>query len=138
MIPGEIWLGDNIEPNKVWIGNIIKCTKFKRTTEYNDGNYAYGSVEIETEVYKKNAVLIEITNGGFIDLDFIKNESLSDYKKIYNCFNKHGWKCKNIILPTIASEKDSLYVDKKTLIPFFDECNQVEKTSVKQLKKSVC
>lgn len=93
-----------------------------------------GYIVEDDELYKENAVLIKIKNGGYVDLE--KLNSILDYIKIYRDITKDGYHV-GLIMPTSAYGIDSLFVDEKSLKPYYINKQQKSNISAHQLKKQI-
>lgn len=107
--------------NQTFKGNIMRCTKYDKN-EIGFGTTGCSCRENQpaTELYKENATLIKIGNH-YVDID-VTNNYLGCLLLI---LIKKG-------LTTNYSKKDQLFVDKKTLKPFY---NNVSKTKIKGLRR---
>ena len=87
------------------------------------------------ELYKENAVLIKVKNGGYVDLENFN--SILDYIKIHQDITKNGYRLGGLIMSTSAHCINSLFVDRKSLIPYYKNKEQDNNISVHQLKKQI-
>ena len=94
-----------MKPDKIFIGNIKRCTKYISHSRFTGNVFigeecvslnSFGYIESEDELYKENAVLVKLTDrlSGVIpkrelSKEFIKNnkitieqEDLSKYKRL--------------------------------------------------------
>ena len=115
---------------QILIGDIKKCTRYKEHTTFsiNTGDIIdrIGYTETEGEVYKKDAVILKMNNGGYIDID---NYNTIGKLRILTSRSKLG----GLVLSKFASYEGCLYID--NLKPYFNDQLQVNKILVKQLKK---
>ncbi len=133
-----------MKTDQIFIGNIRKCTKyeihitFSSSTCIDDqciGYDSFGHIEEEDELYKENAVLIKIENGGYVDLE--RFNSILDYIGIYRNLTKDGYRLGGLMMSTSAHCIDSLFVDEKSLKPYYAGKQKTGDISVRQLKKQV-
>lgn len=133
-----------MKTDQIFIGNIRKCTKYETHTTISSsahiGNQcilreSFGYIDEENELYKKNAVLIKIENGGYVDLE--RFNSILDYIKIYRDITKNGYRLGGLMMSTSAYSIDSLFVDEKSLKPYYGDNQQINDISVRQLKKQI-
>lgn len=131
-----------MKTDQIFIGNIRKCTKYKMHTTLISslfigdqcvGSDSFGHIETDDELYKENAVLIKIKNGGYVDLE--RFNSILDYIKIYRSITKNGYRLDGLMMSTSAHCIDSLFVDEKSLKPYYSNKSQINNISVRQLKK---
>ena len=129
---------------QVFIGDIRKCTRYDMENIFMSEDYATGTVLGHTikedELYKKDAILVKVTEGSlsssaYVDLESIK--SSLDMIKLKKYITKgHGWTNNSLMIPTHATGVDSLFVDVISLRPYYE--GEIDKNiSVKQLKKEI-
>lgn len=112
---------------QVFIGDIRICTKYGSKEMFPGLN----KIVKETKEYKKDAVLIKIKNGGFVDIDCIN--SITDYMDIITHKTKGGWRLGGLMMDIKPNYEGALYVDITSLKPYFEN-KQVNNVSIKQLK----
>ena len=131
-----------MKPEQIFIGNIKKCTKYEEHTTFSSSMYignqciccdSFGTIAVDDEIYKENAVLIKIKNGGYVDLERLN--SLLDYIKIHQDITKNGYRLGGLMMSTSAHCIDSLFVDEESLKPYYTDEQQIGNISVHQLKK---
>ena len=133
-----------MKPGQIFIGNIRKCTKYTiYNTLFSNEMYInnqcvecdfFGYIDTDDELYKENAILIKIKNGGYVDLENFN--SILDYIKIHKSTTKNGFTTGGLIIPTTAHSLGSLFVDRKSLKPYYsDKCQK--DISIRQLKKQI-
>lgn len=132
-----------MKTDQIFIGDIRKCTKYETHTTFSGSTYignqhiycdSFGYIDEDDELYKENAILIKIENGGYVDLE--RFNSILDYIKIYRDIKKDGYRL-GLMMSTSAHCIDSLFVDEKSLKPYYDDKRQKDSISVHQLKKQV-
>lgn len=132
-----------MKSSQIFIGNIKKCTKYQTFVAFSGNTYIndqctgcdqFGYIETNDEIYKENAILIKIGNSGYVDLERL--HSILDYIKIHQDI-KNGYHLGGLIMPTSAYHIDSLFVDRKSLKPYYSDKQQVNNVSVLQLKKQI-
>ena len=126
-----------MEENRLFIGNIRRCTKYgkKKKISMNIyiGDYCLNSdygeyMEIEDELYKEKTILIKTEDNHFIELDNItKIYKISKIKKRNNTLQ-------NIKMTTYPSGEKNLFVDKKSLEPYESIINKAPKAIEKIIK----
>lgn len=135
-----------MKKEQIYIGDIKKCTVHDHFHEiHTTGIFAYAEtgVRFEGDIVKKNAILVKDDNDMFIDIETLN--SVLNYVKLY----KDKWlmstdlyttgvytKLSGLLMRTIPSSVDSLFVDKKTLKPYFYNFEKEEKISARQLRKN--
>lgn len=133
-----------MKTEQIYVGNIRKCTKYETHTTFSNRTYigdqcigcdSFEYIDSDDELYKENAVLIKIKNGGYVDLERIN--SILDYIRIYRDITKDGYRLGGLMMSTSAHSKDSLFVDKKPLKPYYDDKQPNSKISIHQLKKQI-
>ena len=133
-----------MKKHQIFIGDIRKCTRYDMESIFMKEDYATGTVLGHTikedELYKKDAILVKVTEGSlsssaYIDLESI--ESSLDMLKLKKYIIKgHGWINNSLMIPTYATGVDSLFVDAISLKPYYER--EISKNvSVKQLKKEI-
>lgn len=133
-----------MKTDQIFIGDIRKCTKYETHTTFSSSTYigdqcigcdSFGHIVEDDELYKENAVLIKIENGGYVDLE--RFNSILDYIRIYRDITKDGYRLGGLMMSTSAHCIDSLFVDEKSLKPYYTDKQQIDDISVHQLKKQV-
>lgn len=128
---------------QIFIGDIRKCTKYEMHTTFSSNTYiddqcigcdSFGYLCIDDEIHKKDAILIKIENGGYVDLE--RFNSVFDYIKIYRDLTKDGYRLGGLMMSTSAHCIGSLFVDKESLKSYYPDKQQTNNISVRQLKKS--
>ena len=127
-----------INKENVLIGNIIKCT------EYDVSNYminedialitSFGSLNVVNKPYKENQILIRICDNPEVYVELKKLKTFLTYISIYSKVDKNGIILVKIILSTSASYIGDIYVDRKSLKPYYNENGKVK---VKKIKRDV-
>lgn len=130
-----------MKSDQIFIANLRKCTKhnshaiFQSSTEINGqslGEEIFGFVDTEDELYKENAILIKMKNGGYVDIDVLRN--YFDYLKLFKDITPNGFVNNGIFLSTMPSKVGDVFVDYKTIEPYYD-FPQVENISFRSLKR---
>ncbi len=133
-----------MKTNQIFIGDIRKCTKYDRHTTFSCSTYfdnqcigcdSIGYIDKDDELYKANAILIKIQNGGYVDLE--KLHSILDYIGVYLDITKDGYRLGGLMMSTFPYCINSLFVDESSLRPYYDSKQQTTDISVRQLKKQV-
>lgn len=133
-----------MKTDKIFWGNIRKCTKYEvhkvfTCSEYiNDqciGSDSFGYVERDDELFKENAILIKIENGGYVDLENLN--SILDYIRIYRDIKKDGFRLGGLMMSTSPHCAGSLFVDQDSLTPYYAKNQQVTDIMLKRLKQQV-
>lgn len=133
-----------MKKDQIFIGDIRKCTKYEIHTTFGNNAYigdvcigcdSFGYINSNDELYKENAILIKIENGGYVDLE--RFNSFLDYVRIYQNITKNGYCLGKLMMPTSAYCINSLFVDEKSLKSYYDDKQQADNISVRQLKKQL-
>lgn len=133
-----------MKTDQIFIGDIRKCTKYNTHTTFSSSMYigdqcigcnSFGYVDEDDELYKENAVLIKVKNGGYVDLENFN--SILDYIKIHQDITKNGYRLGGLIMSTSAHCVNCLFVDRKSLKPYYTNKEQDNNISVHQLKKQI-
>lgn len=133
-----------MKTDQIFKGDIRKCTKYKTHVTLSGSTYigeqciesdSFGYIEDDDEIYKENAILIKIKNGGYVDLERLN--SILDYIRIYRDISKNGYRLGGLMMPTSSFCVDRLFVDEKSLKPYYDNEQQTKNISVRQLKKQI-
>lgn len=131
-----------MKSEQIFIGDIRKCTKYETNNTFSSGMYignqcidctSFGYIDTDDEIYKENAVLIKLKNGSYVDLERLN--SVLDYIRIYRDMTSDGYYLGGIMMSTSAYGMDSLFVDEKSLTPYYTDKQQPSHISVHQLKK---
>lgn len=131
-----------MKPDKVFIGNIKRCTKYISHSRFTGNVFigeecvslnSFGYIESEDELYKENAVLVKTKNGGYIDLENFN--SILDYLKIYKDDAQRDYNLWKTIMPTHSRDSNSLFVDENSLKPYFNSEDKKEEISIYQLRR---
>ncbi len=133
-----------MKAEQIFIGNINKCTKYEQhdilKSELIDGITGevvgcqkFGYIEREGEVYKENAILIRLQNGGYVDIDNLN--SILDHLSVHRDITKDGYRAGRLIMPTLAWKEGCLYVDESTLRKCYSESESQDKVTVRSLKQ---
>lgn len=124
---------------QIFIGNIRRCTEFRINVPSSPqflgvdiGPFPF--IKVEDELYKKDAILIKLKDGNYVDLENLN--SFLDYIKLHKDI-KRPYYNNSLILPTSARCLNALFVEMQSLRPYYTEKNQVDKISVYQLKKQI-
>ena len=128
-----------MKTDQIFIGDIRRCTKYEKHITLssmiaNIGRESFGYIEEDDELYKENAILIKIKNGGYVDLE--RFNSILDYIKIHKDITKNGYRLGGLMMSTSAHCLDSLFVDEESLKPYYT-AKQTSNLSVHQLKKQI-
>lgn len=128
-----------MKTDQIFIGDIRRCTKYEKhitlsSMTANVIRESFGYIEEDDELYKENAILIKIKNGGYVDLE--RFNSILDYIKIHKDITKNGYRLGGLMMSTSAHCLDSLFVDEESLKPYYT-AKQTSNLSVHQLKKQI-
>ena len=132
-----------MKPEQIFIGNIKRCTEYKEHITSQDKTYIngqcficdeFGYIETNSEFFKENAILIKIKKGGYVDLERLN--SLLDYIRVYKDIRFNGYMLGGLMMDTSPHDLNSLFVDKKSLKPYYSN-EQTKNISVRQLKKQL-
>lgn len=130
-----------MKSDKIFIGNIRKCTKYEEHVMFSSETYIgsellgrerFGSIEEDDELYKENAILIKVKNGGYVDLD--RFNSILDYIRLHRCCTKNGIRLGGLVISTSPYKLESLFVDEKSLKPYYPVNEEIKDTSILKLK----
>lgn len=133
-----------MKTDQIFIGDIRKCTKYETHTTFSGSEYigdccigcdSFGYIDEDNELYKENAILIKIKNGGYVDLE--RFNSILDYIKIHQDITKDGYRLGGLMMSTSAHCINSLFVDENSLKPYYADKQQTSDISVRQLKKQI-
>lgn len=128
-----------MKSERIFIGNIMKCTKYEEHMTFSASSSINGIpisrdiegyTEWDDKIFKENAILIKLKSGGYVDLDNIN--SLLSYLKFIKDSNKDGFILGSYIMDDSPHELNCLFVDEDSLKPYNTEQKNI---SVHQLKK---
>lgn len=129
--------------NQVFTGTIRRCTKYETHTTFSSemfignislGADALGYIDEDSVIEKENAVLIQVTDGGYVDVESYK--SAVDYFKVRQSISSEGFRLGGLIMSTSPHREDCLYVDSTTLKPYYSK-SEPKNISVRKLKKEL-
>lgn len=124
-----------IDLENVYVGNIMRCTRYEEYTnnvvEDEFGANSFGEKIIEGKIYKDNALLLKVTDNGFVDLDELNG--YLDYLKINKSKTKFGFRLGGLILAKTPWKMNSFYVSD---VQEYSKENQNGKVKLKDLKKN--
>lgn len=132
-----------MKPEQIFVGNIRKCTKYEEYTTFSSSMYngnecvirdSIGTIATDDEIYKKQAILIKMKNGGYVDLERLN--SILDSMKVYRDITKDGYRLGGLIMSTSAYCMGCLFVEEESLKPYYNYSNK-QQISVYQLKKQI-
>jgi len=132
-----------MKTNQIFRGDIKICTSYETYTSIVSEAYigdqcigrdCLGHIELDSEFYKRNAILLRIRRDKYVDLNRIA--SILDYIKIYLESRRKGFYLEDLAISTRPWSKGSLFVDEKSLKPYFDNMKQVSDISILRLKSN--
>ncbi len=119
----------NVKGDNVYTGTIKICINIKGYEEHGDSkfvpfirinNMVDGEIIHNTEVIEENAVLIRVKDNTFVTVKDAKKNGILKSKK----------------LSTFPDNDGELFVDKKTIVPYYSEINKDNNhVNIKQLVK---
>ncbi len=128
--------------SQIFTGTIRRCTEHEvhsifSLSTYIDGQCigcdGIGSVHIDSEIYKENAVLIKLQNGDYVDLESL--DSILDYIRIYQSYS---YGLRGLMMSSFQpNHVGELFVDDTSLKPYYGDEQASKHVSVYQLKKRV-
>ena len=132
-----------MKPEQIFIGNIRKCTMYEDTTVKCNSYFGntliscdtFGQIKTKSKLYKSNAILIKLKCGGYVDIDNLNN--ILDYLKIHKDIKKNGYYLGGMIMTDEAHNKDCLFVEYKSLRPYYQHPETEKNISVKKIKKEI-
>lgn len=123
--------------NQIFIGDIRKCTKYEMheifLREDSVTGTIIGHIETEDELYKKDAILIKLTSGAYVDLE--KINSSFDLIKLRRNIIENDLAHNSLMMSTSPDKLNSLFVDEESLKSYYKDSVD-ERVSVKMLKKT--
>ena len=129
-----------LEIDNVYVGNINKCTKYVTNNLFSSNNFMFGSINQEVTPYKKNAILLKVKNGGYVDIQNIKSniDILKIYRDLLLSPNGFYRTNNNLMISTRPTKENDLCVDVDSLKPYYIGHNPKEAdiTSIKRLTKN--
>lgn len=133
-----------MKSDRIFIGNIKKCTVYDEHSTFSSSFYigdrcitteSYGTIGINSEMIKKNAVLLRLTEGGYVDLESLN--SYLDYLKARKDVGRKGFRLGRLILPDVALGLDYVFVDRHSLKQYYSDKSKKQKVSVRRLIKQL-
>lgn len=117
--------GEFMNNGKIFVGNIMRCVRYRKKTASLFGNFDTADkgncIDIQSEIYKEYAILLQVSDGCYIDFNNLKtSESL---RKIIECVSLNI-SLDGVILKTFETSEGCLYVDHESL-RCFDEIESI-------------
>ena len=131
-----------MKTEKIYIGNIRRCTSYEEhytrtaSTCIDDmciENESLGYINSDDVLYKENAILLKLDNGGFVDLEDLN--SLLDILKLKKNSLSKWITLGGSVMITTPYENDCLFVDRNSLRNYSDEVKS--NVSVYKLRKNI-
>lgn len=128
-----------MKSDSIFVADIKKCTSYDTTNlfcceEYINGKLVgrsgFGYITHEGEVIKKDAILINLKNGGYVDIDSLNG--VVDVVKTLKDMRRRGFVTGGKIMSTSPSRVGSVYVCTDSLRPYNSKEKEV---SILQLKR---
>ena len=122
-----------------FIGNVNICTKY----EIKDliKNVRGGSISglasriIESKTYRKNIPLLKLNDGNYVCVDSI--DSLKKYIELYDYIISKNSYNHDIILSSCPLQEREIFVDEKSLVPYYDKKDCKQKTSIRKVQNDL-
>ena len=129
-----------IDKEKVFVGNLRKCTKYDTSNcisiEDSAGITTFGHISIDSEVCKEDDILIKICDNLEVYVRLRNLQTILSYIEVYNNIAKDGAvSIGEMILSTSSTGLGSIFVDMGSLKPYYQD--EKGKVKVKQIKKDV-
>ena len=132
-----------INIHNIFIGTIKQCIEYKyHNTNFSilnpNNNLLEHHISFDTIVVEKNAVLIQVCNDGYVNLNTLN--SVLDELKVKKQITKPIFYSDELVLGTVPSGKHCLFVDNNSLqpyVPLEKDFTEFTNVSVKQLKKKI-
>lgn len=135
-----------MKKEQIFIGDISRCTFYKPYYYFEEGGLLAGitsGVEFDSKSFKKNAVLIRLENGYYLDVECLN--SVLDYLKL--CKDKivlgSQWyplgigKLSGLLMSTQPDATGALFVEKSSIEPYYNNIKKMGRVSARQLKKQL-
>ncbi len=111
--------------SKIFVGNIMRCIKYRRKTHFSLEGFGtvdnLGCIELESELYKEYAILLQVSDDSYVD--FCSFKSFDDWRKVVKCVSSNI-PLPEVILKTYETYEGCLYVDSDSL-RCFDEIESI-------------
>lgn len=135
-----------MKAKQIFIGNIRECTKSEEYITTTSKTYingecvgteSMGYINIESDIYRENTILIKIKNGGYVDL--ARLNSILDYIKVRKDITKWGFRLGGLIMASSANRVGELFVDENSLKPYYGNAmlDSNDKAAIRQLRKQL-
>ena len=132
----KIFVGD-LKTCGVYIGDIKICTQFESAKELDELKHSadvLGDYKYQSDIYKKNAILVKFKNGAFVDAYDVHD--LIDICSILTTVDNKGFYLNGILLDVRATGVGRKFVDEKSLKPYKKKTTSVKlNIAVKVLNK---
>jgi len=135
-----------MQNDKLFIGNIMQCTKHDTHTTFSSemfigdqslGVDSFGYIDSESEVLKENATLIKTKHGYYVDIEGL---SLTDIAYLYLEGSKakvRGTKSGKLFMLTSGSYKGDLFVDRESIKPYVSEDKNKNSSSIIGIQREI-
>ena len=126
--------------SQIFLGNINRCTNYTYIGQVFEDKFSicgFGDSKYESEISSKSVPLLKLRNGNYVCIDSLNNlEAFIDlYKYILDVpFYKTN---RTIILFSKPKRINDMFVDEKSLVPYYDSNLKDEKTTIKKVQKDL-
>lgn len=123
-----------MKSDQIFVADLRKCTDLHFNGIHIDGA-SVGCISADSEPFKKDAILIKIDDGRYVDLEAL--DSALDYIKV-RCITALCQSCVgSLIIPTFTFKSGAIFVDESTLKPYLNQKVMPNHIAFKQLKKQM-
>lgn len=123
-----------MKADQIFIADLRKCTDLHFKGIHMD-DASFGLISNDSEPFKKDAILIKIDDGRYVDLEAL--DSALDYIKVRCITALDRFRIGGLIIPTFPFKSEAIFVDENTLRPYSTKKPMPNHIAFKQLKKGI-
>lgn len=123
-----------MKSDQIFVADLRKCTDLHFKGIGMDGA-SVGCISADSELFKKEAILIKIDEGRYVDLEVL--DSALDYIKVRCITALDQSRVGGLIIPTFTFKSGAIFVDESTLKPYLTQKAMPNHIAFKQFKKQM-
>lgn len=122
---------------RIFIGDIRRCTGVRRNIVGKIEEFGtvdtFGSMEIDSDIYKNQALLVEVDDDKYVDINYFT--CFDDLRKVMECV-ANNVPFDDVILNDLETRVGKLFVDPTSLISLADTVHNFVYMNEKTTKNS--
>lgn len=122
---------------RIFIGDIRRCTGVRRNIVGKIEGFGtvdtFGSMEIDSDIYKNQALLVEVDDDKYVDINYFT--CFDDLRKVMECV-ANNVPFDDVILNDLETRVGKLFVDPTSLISLADTVHNFVYMNEKTTKNS--